>query len=486
MKKGLLVLSLMLLPVMAYAQDTGGSETGGAMMGETGGEMMDDMMVTDGTYEVQLSGDQEVPPVMTDATGSATFTLMGDALSVTGDFENLSSMAIEVAGTPAHIHMAPMGENGPVIIPLNVTLAEDGMSGIFSVDATLTPEQTDAVMAGNLYINVHSEMHQAGELRGQLVSSMMGMDQMGMNQGMAFSDLDTDMSGSLSEDEFNVGMESGGMMGAFTDFDTDASGDISEDEYNSMSGMMNMDDSGMMGSGLMVVDPDGNMAPMAFSDLDADMSGTVDENEFNAGMEMSGGTMMGTLADFDTDMSGDLSEDEFNAMNTGMMDTGMTDTGMMGETGGAMMDGMMGMTFADFDTNGDGGIDQMEFDTAMGMMGDMSGETGGAMMDDTMGMTFADFDTDGSGIIDQMEFDAMMGMMNDNMSGDAQTVVGPDGMPLMAFADFDTDMSGTIDEDEFNAGMEMSGGTMGGAFTDFDTDASGDLSEDEFNAMNQP
>ena len=458
MKKGLLILSLMLMPVVAYAQDTGG-ETGGAMMG--------DMMVTDGTYEVQLSGSQEVPPVMTDATGSATFTLMGDALSVTGDFENLSSMAIEVAGTPAHIHMAPMGENGPVVIPLNVTLAEDAMSGIFSIDATLTPEQTDAVMAGNFYINVHSEMHPAGELRGQLVSSMMGMDQMGMNQGMgmAFADLDTDMSGSLSEDEFNVGMESGGMMGAFTDFDTDMSGDISEDEFNSMSGMMDMD-GGMMGSGLTVVDPDGNMAPMVFSDLDTDMSGTVDENEFNAGMEMSGGSMMGTLADFDTDMSGDLSEDEYNAMNTGMMDMGM-----MGETGGAMMDGMMGMTFADLDTNADGGIDQMEFDTAMGMMD---------------GMTFADLDTDGSGIIDEMEFDAAMGMMNDNMSGDALTVVGPDGMPLMTFADFDTDMSDTIDEDEFNAGMEMSGNTMTGTFSDFDTDMSGDLSEDEYNAMSQP
>jgi hypothetical protein len=148
-------------PVEALAQ-TGGMMTGGMM---TGG-------MTDQRVEVTLSGDQQVPPVATDATGSASVTLMGDAMTVSGDFSGLSSPVVEIAGTPAHIHMAPMGENGDVVFPLNVSAAEDGTSGIFSLSTTLSPEQIDAFNAGELYINIHTEMHQGGELRGQITPGM--------------------------------------------------------------------------------------------------------------------------------------------------------------------------------------------------------------------------------------------------------------------------------------------------------------------------
>lgn len=146
---------------------TGGMLTGGMMPGGMmGGEMADQRL------EVLLSGDQQVPPVTTDATGSASVTLIGDAMTVSGDFSGLSSPVVEIADTPAHIHMAPLGENGDVIFPLNVSTAEDGMSGIFSLSTTLTPEQIDAFSAGELYINIHTEMHQGGELRGQITPGM--------------------------------------------------------------------------------------------------------------------------------------------------------------------------------------------------------------------------------------------------------------------------------------------------------------------------
>ena len=284
----------MLMAVMAYAQETGGSDsggammdtggammgTGGAMMGESGGAMMDNMMmVTDGTYEVQLSGSQEVPPVTTDATGSATFTLSGDTLSLTGDFSGLSSPY-----TASHVHMAAMGENGDVIFPLNVTLDADNMSGIFSADQTLTQEQVDAAMAGNLYINVHSEMNPSGEIRAQLVPDMMGM--MG------------ETGGSMRP---AVGDSGGAMMGD--------------------SGGAMMGDTG----GAMM---DNNMMSMTFADVDTNGDGSIDQMEFDTAMGMgmmggdSGGAMMGetggmmgmTFADYDTDGNGSLSEAEFNAM----------------------------------------------------------------------------------------------------------------------------------------------------------------------------
>ena len=149
--------------------ETGGMmETGGM---ETGG-MEDEMsMVENGILEVDLSGSQEVPPVMTDATGSATVTLRDNAITVQGDFANASSPI-----SAAHIHLAAMGENGDVIIPLNVTTSEDGLSGILSGEGELTDEQLEAARMGNLYINVHSEMHPGGELRGQILTeTMMGM-----------------------------------------------------------------------------------------------------------------------------------------------------------------------------------------------------------------------------------------------------------------------------------------------------------------------
>lgn len=169
--------TLILLPLLALgvisAQSTGGMMTGGMMTGGmmTGG-MMSGGAAVNQPLVVTLSGDQQVPPVATEATGSATVSLEGDTMSVSGDFSNLSSPPFEVAGTPAHIHMAPAGENGDVIFPLNVSAAEDGSSGVFSLSTTLTPEQVDAFNAGEFYINVHTEANQAGEVRGQITPGM--------------------------------------------------------------------------------------------------------------------------------------------------------------------------------------------------------------------------------------------------------------------------------------------------------------------------
>ena len=154
-------------------------ETGGMM--ETGG-MEDEMgIVENGILDIQLSGSQEVPPVMTDATGSATVTLRDNAITVQGDFTNASSPV-----SAAHIHLAPAGENGDVIIPLNVTTSEDGTTGILSGEGELTDEQLEAARMGNLYINVHSEMYPSGELRGQIVTEAM-MSMMEMTPSLSVS-----------------------------------------------------------------------------------------------------------------------------------------------------------------------------------------------------------------------------------------------------------------------------------------------------------
>jgi predicted small secreted protein len=108
---------------------------------------------------VSLGGAQEVPPVKTDASGTAEIKVASDR-TVSGTVTTKG-----INGVAAHIHQGASGRNGPVIIPLT-----KGTNGNWSVPAgaKLTAAQYDAYKAGDLYVNVHSAAHKAGEIRAQL------------------------------------------------------------------------------------------------------------------------------------------------------------------------------------------------------------------------------------------------------------------------------------------------------------------------------
>lgn len=115
------------------------------------------------TYVVELTGTQEVPPVTTSATGSATVTLdrMTGAVSVSGSYQNLAA-----AATAAHIHGASRrGLNSGVIVGLMVT---GGTTGTFSGSGTLTAAQIQDMLDGVTYLNVHTGSFPGGEIRGQI------------------------------------------------------------------------------------------------------------------------------------------------------------------------------------------------------------------------------------------------------------------------------------------------------------------------------
>jgi len=108
---------------------------------------------------VELSGAQEVPAVDTQAHGQGTLEI-GDDGKVSGTFTTRG-----LTGTMAHIHQAPAGENGDVVIPLQRT--DDG-SWALPDDAQLSTEQLKHLNAGKMYVNVHTEAHPGGEIRGQI------------------------------------------------------------------------------------------------------------------------------------------------------------------------------------------------------------------------------------------------------------------------------------------------------------------------------
>ncbi|NMH59142.1 CHRD domain-containing protein [Alteromonas ponticola] len=129
-----------------------------------------------------LSGDQEVPGVETTASGSA----MGELTGTTGsyvftyeiNYSDLSSPIIDILGG-GHFHNAPAGANGGVVHLFDTAdfaflgTTDGTISGDWRFDDASNP-LTDALanelMAGNIYINLHTENFNPGELRGQLVA----------------------------------------------------------------------------------------------------------------------------------------------------------------------------------------------------------------------------------------------------------------------------------------------------------------------------
>jgi hypothetical protein len=108
---------------------------------------------------VMLSGAQEVPAVTTSAKGEGTISINADK-TVSG-----SVTTSGVTGTMAHIHEAAAGKNGPIIIPLE---KKGDNQWVVPANAKLTDAQYKAYMAGDLYVNVHSDAHKGGEIRAQI------------------------------------------------------------------------------------------------------------------------------------------------------------------------------------------------------------------------------------------------------------------------------------------------------------------------------
>jgi len=117
------------------------------------------------SFKVDLTGAQQVPPVETPGKGTAdlTYDPATRMLTWTVTYTGLSAPA-----TMAHFHgPAASGKNGPVAIWLSAKggSAESPIKG----EATLTPEQAQQFSAGEWYINVHTQAHPGGEIRGQVM-----------------------------------------------------------------------------------------------------------------------------------------------------------------------------------------------------------------------------------------------------------------------------------------------------------------------------
>ena len=135
----------------------------------------------------QSSGSQEVPPVSDGVGASILLSWRLDFSLVLYDLSISGGEAI----TQGHIHCGAAGSNGPVIATvLNPDIPIEGPGGVdydggqasygsLSIDDIAETECGGimvsnpaslfaAALAGNLYLNIHSEENPSGQTRGQL------------------------------------------------------------------------------------------------------------------------------------------------------------------------------------------------------------------------------------------------------------------------------------------------------------------------------
>jgi len=139
-------------------------------------------------FRAHLTGDEEVPAVDTRAVGQTVFQLSRDGTQL--HFRLIAANIEDV--TMAHIHCGAAGVNGPVIAWLYPDapppqLIAGRFSGVLATGAVTEAdvvsqpdsgacpggvddfaELMDKIESGDAYVNVHTDAHPAGEIRGQI------------------------------------------------------------------------------------------------------------------------------------------------------------------------------------------------------------------------------------------------------------------------------------------------------------------------------
>ncbi|TWT41068.1 CHRD domain protein [Phycisphaerae bacterium RAS1] len=110
-------------------------------------------------FQIVADGLQETPPNASPASGSGVAFLDAGSNTLSIDFSFSGLLGPQTA---AHLHNAPPGTPGGVVVPL------PNGSPIVG-DFILSDSVEAALLAGNIYVNIHTTVFPGGEIRGQLV-----------------------------------------------------------------------------------------------------------------------------------------------------------------------------------------------------------------------------------------------------------------------------------------------------------------------------
>ncbi len=133
-------------------------------------------------FKADLKGENEVPANASLATGSIEFELSEDGSVINYTFE----VSDITDFTQSHIHYAPVGVNGPIVVwlvPSMPPLTSIRGDLEFELEGTITASDFVGPLAGmtlgdlislfesgNAYVNVHTKGIPGGEIRGQVMA----------------------------------------------------------------------------------------------------------------------------------------------------------------------------------------------------------------------------------------------------------------------------------------------------------------------------
>ena len=116
---------------------------------------------TDWGFSAMLDGAQQTPAVNTMASGLGVLKLSNDNSKL-----KIYIVAHGLSGaiTGAHFHKEAKGKNGPVVLDLDAGI----MGNVISLEVNPANYLTD-LLAGKIYINLHTTANPNGEIRGQVM-----------------------------------------------------------------------------------------------------------------------------------------------------------------------------------------------------------------------------------------------------------------------------------------------------------------------------
>lgn len=115
-------------------------------------------------FSATLDQSQETPPTGEAGTGTctATYDKTSNLLTYTITWTGLTG-----APTAMHFHKADVGVAGDVEIPITGFSATT--NGTLSGSATVDEDEEEDLFENKFYVNIHTTLHPAGEIRGQLI-----------------------------------------------------------------------------------------------------------------------------------------------------------------------------------------------------------------------------------------------------------------------------------------------------------------------------
>ncbi|MDN5845324.1 MAG: CHRD domain-containing protein [Candidatus Nitrosocosmicus sp.] len=133
-------------------------------------------------FVANLTGQEEVPAVDSQATGEARFTPILPSNDTLDFIVNASGIQNVTQG---HIHSGALGENGPIVVTLftfdpaqnpdqngiiiNGTITAINLEG--PLQGKVMSDLLTAINSNSTYVNIHTVQNPNGEIRGQLLST---------------------------------------------------------------------------------------------------------------------------------------------------------------------------------------------------------------------------------------------------------------------------------------------------------------------------